>query len=222
VSGTLFRALQAFIHNVAGNVATVTDARRKVTTFAYDLLNWQSTRMNQARFATQFAYDTRDNLTGTTNPTLQAITRLYDDLSRLTAIITTDNTIGLAQDKAGNPTDRDNRWQALFYEHITAPGLTAADFNGDGDPNVAATGNAIVPHAVIYLFENNHAGGLYSPVPLRLATGFRASNVMAKNKSHADCQLSAFMNPNVPRLTRSHVRIRNFSKWTSRAFLQLH
>ena len=77
----------------SGNGLTFTDARTKTTTFEYDLLNRQSKRINPLTQETVFTYDSRDNLKTTTDPKSQLITRTYDDLSRLTDIVTPDNTI---------------------------------------------------------------------------------------------------------------------------------
>ena len=98
--------VQAFTYDVEGNVETFTDARTKVTTFEYDKLNRQTDRISHGgTFTTTFTYDKRDNLKTTTDPKGQLITRVYDDNSRLTSITTPDNTIGIAYDAVGNPTD---------------------------------------------------------------------------------------------------------------------
>jgi len=74
---------QRFTCDVEANVQTFTDARGKVSTFEYDLLNRQTTRIaHGGTFTTTFTYDERDNLKTTTDPKGQLITRIYDDLSR--------------------------------------------------------------------------------------------------------------------------------------------
>ncbi len=88
----------------SGNVGTFTDARTKTTTFEYDLLNRQTKRINPLAQEALLTYDSRDNLFTTTDPKSQLITRTYDDLSRLTDIVTPDNTITVGYDGVGNPT----------------------------------------------------------------------------------------------------------------------
>ena len=93
---------QLFKYDAEGNVISFEDGLGQVTTFEYDIFNRQVKKTDSLGFSSTFDYDSRDNIIRQTDQKGQIITFTYDALTRLSQIVTPDDTIVYTYDGVGN------------------------------------------------------------------------------------------------------------------------
>ena len=124
-------ATESFVYDENGNLSQKTDRRGKVTTYSYDALD----RLSFTGFGTQAGptyessitntYDGGSRLAIAADSITGNVTRVYDDLDRLTSETTPSGTITYAYDNAGRRTSTTVTGQpAITYTHDDADRLT--------------------------------------------------------------------------------------------------
>ena len=132
--------VQSYAYDLNGNLTSLTDERGNTTTFVHDLLDRTITRSNSLDQMASFTYDSRNKLATTTDPKGQVLAITYDALSRLTQVITNDNTRTFAYDPAGNLTAAGDDDSSIAFTYDDLNRLeTAATGVGGLQPLVTLT-----------------------------------------------------------------------------------
>lgn len=119
-----------YSYDPSGNMAAMTDASGKTTSYAYDLLNRMTAVTQPGNIITAYTYDTQSNLASVTDAENHTTTYVHDDLGRLGAVTSPDTgTTIYTYDAAGNLTAKtDANGTTISYTYDALNRLTAIQF----------------------------------------------------------------------------------------------
>ncbi len=125
---------ESYVYDLNGNLASSTDRKGQVTTFTYDPLNrvklvGYNTVVNGGTTTYEstisYTYDAGNRMTQAVDSTGGTITRVYDNLDRLTSETTTQGSISYSYDPAGRRSTMQVAGQPVVsYSYDNASRLT--------------------------------------------------------------------------------------------------
>jgi RHS repeat-associated protein len=121
----------SFTYDAVGNLATKTNPRSKVTTYAYDNLSRLSSETDPLSLVRSYSYDAASRLTARTDPKSQQIDYTYNDRNELTRIdYPGTDYVSFSYNDAGARTQMVDGTGTTSYAYDNVYRLTSATFPG--------------------------------------------------------------------------------------------